>query len=378
MTDNIQLYDQIDRYLRGELKADDAFVQRLQYDKELALEVEVQRLLGEATVDYKLMQVEKIIERHREDALSLNRKSTKWIWQSATAVFIGALVYYYAFVIKKEKTIVKESDPKMESVKKTEIVDALKKSDGQKISQTETRSKETSIKVETLKVVVPKSAAIPEEQQNVASEKHSTIPQALKEVEILSIPTIHSDALEVKKEASVPVPVPCQHVVIKAYVGETKPCNGSRNGLLSVENIRGGTAPYTFSLDKGKNFQEEHVFSHLQASYYDVLVKDAKGCETYVTQQHHLKSKLCVSIAEHSFNPHIETWELPNDIEKAGEISIVSKEGKQVYMRSFGLNEKITWDGSAQNGPLLSSGIYIYTIKYSDGITEQGKITLSY
>ena len=52
---------------------------------------------------------------------------------------------------------------------------------------------------------------------------------------------------------------------------------GDANGALSINSIKGGTAPYTYSID-GSNFQEESTFSGLAAATYTLFVKDANAC----------------------------------------------------------------------------------------------------
>ncbi|AKQ46482.1 hypothetical protein TH63_13990 [Rufibacter radiotolerans] len=52
---------------------------------------------------------------------------------------------------------------------------------------------------------------------------------------------------------------------------------GSSNGKLTIGNVTGGTAPYTYSKD-GVNFQTATAFADLKAGTYTITVKDANGC----------------------------------------------------------------------------------------------------
>lgn len=56
-------------------------------------------------------------------------------------------------------------------------------------------------------------------------------------------------------------------------------CNGDDNGQISIDNVTGGTAPYTYSID-GTNFSTTSSFSGLGAGVYTVTIKDANNCTT--------------------------------------------------------------------------------------------------
>ncbi|NJN41837.1 MAG: hypothetical protein HC811_06015 [Flammeovirgaceae bacterium] len=55
-------------------------------------------------------------------------------------------------------------------------------------------------------------------------------------------------------------------------------CGGVNDGAIDVAVVTGGTAPYTYSIDNGTNFQAAAVFSGLIAAPYDVVVRDVNGC----------------------------------------------------------------------------------------------------
>ncbi len=55
-------------------------------------------------------------------------------------------------------------------------------------------------------------------------------------------------------------------------------CSGDRNGLIAVNEIQGGTAPFLFSIN-GEPFVSQPRFANLPAGVYEVSVQDAAGCE---------------------------------------------------------------------------------------------------
>ncbi|MFD3002428.1 gliding motility-associated C-terminal domain-containing protein [Pontibacter toksunensis] len=59
-------------------------------------------------------------------------------------------------------------------------------------------------------------------------------------------------------------------------VAQASTC-GNSNGSVTISNVAGGTAPFTYSKD-GTNFQTSATFTALAAGEYDITVKDLNGC----------------------------------------------------------------------------------------------------
>ena len=57
----------------------------------------------------------------------------------------------------------------------------------------------------------------------------------------------------------------------------TSPLTCTSSGTITVTNVTGGDAPYTYSID-GVNFQTSNVFNDLTQGTYTVLVQDNSGC----------------------------------------------------------------------------------------------------
>ncbi|WP_017733194.1 T9SS type B sorting domain-containing protein [Nafulsella turpanensis] len=68
-----------------------------------------------------------------------------------------------------------------------------------------------------------------------------------------------------------------------AALTSTNASCGLNDGIISVEAVTAGTAPYTYSLD-GSNFQAETSFNGLAAGSYTLTIKDAKGCILVLNQ----------------------------------------------------------------------------------------------
>ncbi len=66
------------------------------------------------------------------------------------------------------------------------------------------------------------------------------------------------------------------------YLGETlvdPSCNGENSGSITI-NGSGGSAPLSYSIDNGSNFQSSNAFPNLLAGSYDLVIQDANGCST--------------------------------------------------------------------------------------------------
>jgi gliding motility-associated-like protein len=55
-------------------------------------------------------------------------------------------------------------------------------------------------------------------------------------------------------------------------------CFGGKGSIL-LDKVSGGTPPYTYSIDGGKNYKSTNLFSGLKPGEYKTFVQDSKGCE---------------------------------------------------------------------------------------------------
>ncbi|MBS1489188.1 MAG: gliding motility-associated C-terminal domain-containing protein, partial [Bacteroidetes bacterium] len=55
-------------------------------------------------------------------------------------------------------------------------------------------------------------------------------------------------------------------------------CLGVNNGLIQVNGVTGGAAPYQYSIDNGVTFQASNTFSNIAPGNYQVVAKDNGGC----------------------------------------------------------------------------------------------------
>ena len=98
-------YELIDQYLQGELQDDHPFVQRLKEDEQLAQEVELRRLADVAILNYRLMDVDKLLDSRRSKFVDQNSGKWKWAIGSLALIILGAAVYFYSASSKQETII---------------------------------------------------------------------------------------------------------------------------------------------------------------------------------------------------------------------------------------------------------------------------------
>ncbi len=56
-------------------------------------------------------------------------------------------------------------------------------------------------------------------------------------------------------------------------------CYGERDGVLDIENVIGGTAPYIYAINSENNFTDINTYNNLPSGEYTLIVKDNIGCE---------------------------------------------------------------------------------------------------
>ena len=67
-------------------------------------------------------------------------------------------------------------------------------------------------------------------------------------------------------------------ILAEVFKSDITCVGGSNSGVITIENVRGGRPGYSFSAD-GDNFGASPLFEGLEAGAYNVIVRDAAGCE---------------------------------------------------------------------------------------------------
>lgn len=152
----------------------------------------------------------------------------------------------------------------------------------------------------------------------------------------------------------------------------------STSGAITVTQVSGGTAPYTYTLDQGAS-QVFSTFSGLNAGTYQVTIAGSGGCSADYTVS---IENVCPPVSiSNAFSPNgdglNETWYLQNlAAYDRSRVLVFNRWGQRVF-RSTGY--KIPWDGTLA-GRTLPAGTYFYQITLDfedpDAQSFNGYITL--
>ncbi len=169
--------------------------------------------------------------------------------------------------------------------------------------------------------------------------------------------------------------VDCSATEIKAEVEVTRSCTQNPSGKIRVlkNSINGGTGPYQVSIDNSENYYSRYLFENLYSALYAVFIKDNNNCS----------SKLGEYFVEHDdctysyiFAPDEgEVWEIPTK-DKRGEIKIFNKSGKLVYQQVFDIEGKYKWYGRNGAGEKLPMGAYLFILKLEQEEPLAGNLTI--
>ncbi|NMM49184.1 fibronectin type III domain-containing protein [Marinigracilibium pacificum] len=71
-------------------------------------------------------------------------------------------------------------------------------------------------------------------------------------------------------------------VVIDDFTSNDVLCFGESNGSITINAVSGGSGSYEYSINGGTTFQASNSFTGLPVGGYDLVVRDANGCESAI------------------------------------------------------------------------------------------------
>jgi gliding motility-associated-like protein len=151
--------------------------------------------------------------------------------------------------------------------------------------------------------------------------------------------------------------------IISNVNGTPVDCSGNSNGTITI-NANGGTAPLTYSIDNGTNYQSSPFFTALSGGTYSISVLDANGC--LATSNISINEPVALTISTLQTNT---TCGNAN-----GTISSLATGGSTPYSYSINNGSTSQTTGSFVG---LSSGNYSVLITDNNGCTAISTVNIS-
>lgn len=350
-------YSQVEDYIHKRLTREEllAFEAKLSVDPDLARQVKLHELADDLVIENRLLEVSAIL--NNQSSISSSGK----IKYTAISIFTAALLGLGGWFW------IQNNSEKPE----------------QKLQQT--------IQEITHESQQPALSEPLQEKNTVPAQKNTVNSQNKKEefsVEVAPINTL--DSLSVKMKATIPQENkpgisntseksvsseklslnPCEKTDLTASIKTIETCEGEEQGAIRVQQIKGGTEPYTYSVLDGEEIKDA---AHLQSGIYKLVISDGNGCRK--TYDHlSVKNKNCPK--DYSFNPFLEeNWEIPSH-GKAGKLLIYDASGNIYFEKQIMDGEKEHWSGEGKTGE-IKPGYYIFVIdRGNKGSLIQGSVTI--
>ncbi|MEI2760272.1 MAG: PKD domain-containing protein [Bacteroidia bacterium] len=150
---------------------------------------------------------------------------------------------------------------------------------------------------------------------------------------------------------------------IATVIANDVKCNGTANGVISI-SANGGTGILQYSINNGSSFQQGNIFSGLSTGIYQIVVKDANGCN--ITSQSIINEPdpILLTVIENG-----STCSQPN-----GGINVSASGGTGVLQ--YSANNGISYQASS-SFMNLSAGSYTVMVQDSNGCTSQIPATVT-
>jgi hypothetical protein len=363
-------YELIDQYLNGKLSEKEkiSFQNEISSNQELNALVEKQRLANQLIIENRLSklksQVGGDIQAGVADRLIFRKNLIHGLWWTIGLITICATTF---MVLSKEEVVNHKSNQikSVETHTQTVVPNSTTTTES-----TKTEKVKPSFKTDKTSVVkkdVMNQSPVEVELKKTTADQ--TVDQTSKN---------HDDTnvmVEDKKD-------PCSQIQLNLSGNAIATCFGRDEGKLEIDGA-GGTTPYKFGIRKESSKEVSWKvpgvtsFDHLSSGKYYVIAEDKNGCKTDQEVSFIISSKSCVDeqTEEYAFKPEYgEQFKLQP--ENDGTISIYDRAGREVYQSTLHAGTEFIWDGMDLHGKFVEKGLYLYLLKYKEGNTKKGYITV--
>ncbi|MCR6638399.1 MAG: hypothetical protein NVV82_05230 [Sporocytophaga sp.] len=351
------IYSQIEDYIHGRLTTENllAFEAELSSDPDLARQVKLHELADDLVIENRLLEVSALIKNQPDHSSSVKIKYTAITIFAATLLGLAGWFWYQN---NSEKPAynhyqeIQETTPESnESLPSKPLFEK-----NSKAAQKNTVDKNSN------KIVVSESVA-----PAVTTESLPTIQLDLQDQgENEPVISNTSDKISSEEKSSLS---PCEKTELTASVKTIETCEGEEQGAIRVQQIKGGTEPYTYTVFNGDEIKDA---TSLASGSYKLIISDGNGCKK--TYDHlTVKNKNCPK--DYSFNPFIdEHWEIPSN-GQAGKLLIYDSSGNIYFEKQVAEGDIEHWSGEGKSGE-IKPGYYIFVIDRGKGSLVQGSVTI--
>ncbi len=365
MRPDLEQYYLIDQYLENKLKGEElaAFENQLIQNESFANEVQEQRMLNDLILEAELKDVRSQIEKDLFNIQNPSFFRMHWQWISAGVLCLFGALFFIIPGKKNPAPAIQQPVAIMEQ-KNNAVIQPAENS----VQQTEKPLSEKRVVKTDAGTALNRT--ISADTAQAVSDLVSVTP-AIVPVITKTEPHTETKLSEENKKTD------CSSTKITfAFTTETS-CMQTETGAIHIDNITGGHAPYTFTVNN-KKIKEKNLTA-LGAGLYDIKIADKNGC--YAEQKATILEKNCVQNiqqgAKFNINPAIgETCAIPFDTDKKGSVTVYNRSGKIVYRSVNPSGEYVEWNGSDGYGSLAEAGLYVYIIDYSDGTKVSGEVNI--
>jgi hypothetical protein len=352
----------IEKYLEGKLTADEVlnFEKRLNEDPSFVLQFEAQKISNTLLEDYEMLQLKKQMQLEMPKSSGGN---TNYLLYVGASLLIGLASYFtlndYNNKKSEDPVSIKKEENKVEkNIPLNSTIDSNTKNihtNDFKTTEKINNDKNTFINNEKEKINTP--AIIPEQNKNIYTGN------------IKNIVTV-KDSFPKQKD--------CAGFVIEHTIEKENTCEGKNKGSIKVTVIKGGSAPYKFSISSKQGFNTSGKFSFLSTGEYYLNIKENEGCVFQIKEPVKIEAKSCYEPFNMTFNPYQEgVWKLPIEAGQSGKIKFQNKAGLLVHEIAVQNGQPSEWDGINFRGEETPAGYYYITIEKTDGTIEYGYLTIN-
>ena len=354
MKEDYSIYEQIDEFLKGNLKGNDLalFQHKMESDEEFAENVRAQKVVNEMILTKHLADLKGKMQKDLQDK-NFNKNTSIWKYGAFLGLFLVTSVTVWKLndtpkqkeiLIEQHKTIVKAEQ------KTTEII------------------------LENAEAIEEVSNKIKHNSFNKNSPSSLISPIIENKKEIVQEPVLIEKLTEAKTidQAEKAIPIfDCSIKKWNIHVETSPTCVGKNEGAILIFDRE----KHLYSIDEGQHFSTKKEYNTLGQGTYPLITKDADGCEYKTTAE--IKSKSCKTMDEIVFNPTLGNWIVPSKDNSDVEVTIVDKAGQLVWKMGFSFQQP-EWDGKNTQGQLVEIGLYGFRIQYSGGESKEGYISVMY